>query len=307
MKTRIISGLALLGLLSVFTACSDSDDNSTPLLPGGNISEEGKGPSAEDQLVLPTSEAFLGDSIQSMLRYSLQTNPVSIVNASTTQNGHIAVMGGYKSEAAVYIYAKADDKSSLSKEEVQKILDKYYDVKSEVNGKTINASVTEKTDVKHEADYQQLRVSMKIFTPQSVSSQVSLQNGSIFVQSLTGPQHTASTTSGAIKYLHTDASSITASSTNGYIAFVNSKASEAMSATTQKGSIQISVPATTKAHLNLSSTTNVTASVLNADNFTGTNTRNLVKGNLNGGGANINASVALGSVGFRWYTANENE
>lgn len=307
MKTRIISGLALFCLLSIFTACSDSDDNNTPLLPEGEISEEGKGPSVEDQLAIPTSEAFLGDSIQSMLRYSLQTNPVSIVNASTTQNGHIEVLGGYKSEAAVYIYAKANDKSSLSKEQVQNILDKYYDVKSEVNGKTINASVTEKTGVNHESDYQQLRVSMKIFTPQSVSSQVSLQNGSIFVQSLTGPQHSATTTSGAIKYLHTDASIISATSTNGYIAFINSTASESMNAKTQKGSIQISVPATTKAHLNLSSTTNVTASVLTASNFAGTNTRNLVKGDLNGGGANINASVGLGSVIFRWYTANENE
>lgn len=303
MKTRIISGLALFCLLTVFSSCSDSDDNNTPSIPG-DISEEGKGPSADDRLDIPVSEAFLGDSIQSMLRYSLQTNPVSIVNASTTQNGHIEVLGGYKSEAAVYIYAKADDKSSLSKEQINTILDKYYDVKSEVNGKTINASVTEKTGINHGTDYHQLRVSMKIFTPQSVSSQLSLQNGSIFVQSLTGPQHTATTTSGAIKYLHTEASTITANSTNGYIAFINSKASEAMSAKTQKGSIQIAVPSTTKAHLNLSSTNHVTASVLTASNFDGTKTKNVVKGELNGGGANINASVGYGSVIFRWYTNN---
>lgn len=303
MKTRIISGLALFCLLTVFSSCSDSDDNNTPSIPG-DISEEGKGPSADDRLDIPVSEAFLGDSIQSMLRYSLQTNPVSIVNAFTTQNGHIEVLGGYKSEAAVYIYAKADDKSSLSKEQINTILDKYYDVKSEVNGKTINASVTEKTGINHDTDYHQLRVSMKIFTPQSVSSQLSLQNGSIFVQSLTGPQHTATTTSGAIKYLHTEATTITANSTNGYIAFINSKASEAMSAKTQKGSIQIAVPSTTKAHLNLSSTNHVTASVLTTSNFDGTKTKNVVKGELNGGGANINASVGYGSVIFRWYTNN---
>ena len=304
MKTRIISGLALFCLLTVFSSCSDSDDNNnTPPIPG-DISEEGKGPSADDRLDIPVSEAFLGDSIQSMLRYSLQTNPVSIVNASTTQNGHIEVLGGYKSEAAVYIYAKADDKSSLSKEQINTILDKYYDVKSEVNVKTINASVTEKTGINHGTDYHQLRVSMKIFTPQSVSSQLSLQNGSIFVQSLTGPQHTATTTSGAIKYLHTEATTITANSTNGYIAFINSKASEAMSAKTQKGSIQIAVPSTTKAHLNLSSTNHVTASVLTTSNFDGTKTKNVVKGELNGGGANINASAGYGSVIFRWYTNN---
>ncbi len=303
MKTRIISGLALFCLLTVFSSCSDSDDNNTPSIPG-DISEEGKGPSADDRLDIPVSDAFLGDSIQSMLRYSLQTNPVSIVNASTTQNGHIEVLGGYKSEAAVYIYAKADDKSSLSKEQINTILDKYYDVKSEVNGKTINASVTEKTGINHDTDYLQLRVSMKIFTPQSVSSQLSIQNGSIFVQSLTGPQHTATTTSGAIKYLHTEATTITANSTNGYIAFINSKASEAMSAKTQKGSIQIAVPSTTKAHLNLSSTNHVTASVLTASNFDGTKTKNIVKGELNGGGANINASVGYGSLIFRWYTNN---
>ncbi len=303
MKTRIISGLALFCLLTVFSSCSDSDDNNTPSIPG-DISEEGKGPSADDRLDIPVSEFFLGDSIQSMLRYSLQTNPVSIVNASTTQNGHIEVLGGYKSEAALYIYAKADDKSSLSKEQINTILDKYYDVKSEVNGKTINASVTEKTGINHDTDYHQLRVSMKIFTPQSVSSQLSLQNGSIFVQSLTGPQHTATTTSGAIKYLHTEATTITANSINGYIAFINSKASEAMSAKTQKGSIQIAVPSTTKAHLNLSSTNHVTASVLTASNFDGTKTKNVVKGELNGGGANINASVGYGSVIFRWYTNN---
>lgn len=304
MKTKIITGLALFCLLTVFPSCSDSDDNNTPSIPG-DINEEGKGPSADDKLIIPTSEAFLGDSIQSMLRYSLQTNPVSIVNASTTQNGHIEVLGGYKSEAAVYIYAKADDKLSLSKEQINNILDKYYDVKSEVNGKTINASVTEKAGITHDTDYHQLRVSMKIFTPQSVSSQLSIQNGSIFVQSLTGPQHAATTTSGAIKYLHTEATTITANSTNGYIAFINSKASDAMSAKTQKGSIQIAVPLTTKAHLNLSSTNNVTASVLTASNFDGTKTKNVVKGELNGGGSsNINASVGYGSVVFRWYNAN---
>lgn len=305
MKIRIISGLALFCLLTAFSACSDSDDNNSPSIPEGNINEGGKGPSSDDKLIIPTGEAFVGDSIQSMLRYSLQTNPIGIVKASTTQNGHIEVLGGYKSDAAVYIYAKADDKSSVSKEQITAILDKYYDVKTEVNGITINASVTPKEGVNHETDYHQLRVSMKIFTPRSVSSQLSIQNGGIFVQSLNGPQHTATTTSGAIKYLHTEASTITANSTNGYIAFINSNASQSMSAKTQKGSIQIAVSPATKAHLNLSSTNNVTASVLTADNFDGTKNKNVVKGDLNGGGANINASVGFGSVIFRWYNTNK--
>lgn len=305
MKTKIISGLALFCLLTVFSSCSDSDDNGTPSI-SGDVNEGGKGPSIDDKLEIPASEAFLGDSIQSMLRYSLQTNPVSIVNASTTQNGHIEVLGGYKSEAAVYIYAKADDESSLSKEQINNILDKYYDVKSEVTDKTINASVTEKKGVKHDTDYHQLRVSMKVFTPQSVSSQLTLQNGSIFVQNLTGPQHTATAINGSIKYFNTEATTISATSINGYIAFINSKASETMSAKAQKGSIQIAVPSTTKAHLNLVSTTNVTASVLNANNFDGTKTKNMVNGKLNGeGSSNISASVGYGSVVFRWYNPND--
>ncbi|GEM_PF-2803195 len=307
--TSILSAFMIGVLLSFATSCSDDDENpfnGDVVNPGSDVSE-GEGPSSSDVLSIPTGTAFLGDSIQKTLRYSLAQNPIKKVTASTSQNGHIAVLGGYKNESAVYVYAKTDDDGAkLSKEEITALLDKYYDVAVSVNGTEINASVTEKANIAHGPDFRQLRVSMKIFTPGGVSSSLKIASGSIFAENLKGTEHVATSASGAIKYKNSTAKVFYVTSTAGHIGFINSSATESMSAILSKGSVQFAMNPATKAKLNLRSTTNVSAPVLNSQNFKGTNNRTLVDGDLNGGGYSINASVDKGSVVFKWFTDNDN-
>lgn len=288
----------IIGAISFATSCSDSDDNGNKE-PNVNVGEGG-GPSSSDVLTIPSGSDFMGDSIQQVRTFSLSANPVKKVIASTTQSGHIAVMGGYKDNSAVYVYAKVDDDSKLTDDEITALLNKYYDIVSEVSGTEIKAIVTEKS-IAHGSDYRKLRVSIKIFTPGDISTQLSIKYGSIFVDNVNGGEHVATSESGSIKYLNSFGKNFTAHSTTGHVAFINTTASESINAKLSKGNIQFAVPSETKTSLDLKSLTNVTASVLNSSNFTGTNTRTVVKGDLNGGGYKTNAEIGTGSIVFRWY------
>ena len=124
------------------------------------------------------------------------------------------------------------------------------------------------------------------------------------VKDIKGSQHVSKSLAGAIRYVNTTGRTFNAESISGYIAFINSPATESINAKLTKGSIQFSVPQTTKATLNLKSGTNISASVLNPSNFSGTNTRMLVDGKLNGGGYKINAEQGVGSIQLNWYNAN---
>lgn len=301
--SRIFVGLILGSVLIVNISCSDDNDNTIDL-PEEEITdvEAGEGPSSLDQSIVPTSMAFFGDSIQQKQWFPLTENPIKKVTVSTTQNGHISVLGGYKEQAAVYIYAKADDNGTkLGEKEVAAILEKYYDVIVDVSESEIKASVNAKSNVIHEGDYRKLRVSMNIYTPGGVSTNLSIAAGSIYVAHANGAQHIASSTTGAIKYNNSTAKAFSMKSTAGYVAFINSSASESVDIKLTKGSVQFAVSPETKATLNLKSSTNISAPVLNSSNFSGENTRTSVIGKLNGGGYKINASQTYGSIVFKWY------
>ena len=86
---------------------------------------------------------------------------------------------------------------------------------------------------------------------------------------------------------------------------INTSASESMNTKLSKGNIQLVLPKGTKASLDLQSSTNINAYILNGSNFKGTNSKTKVQGKLNGGGLQINSVSGVGVIVFRWYENNE--
>ncbi|MDH6311128.1 hypothetical protein M2451_004003 [Dysgonomonas sp. PFB1-18] len=290
------------------TLAGCSDDNEVSFVPD-DVEDVIEGPSSSDVLVLPTGAAFLGDSIQQIKTFSLSDNKIKLVTVSTTQNGHISVLGGYKDQSAVYIYAKPDDDDNyrLSDEQIKNILEKYYVVESYVNDTEIVANIMEKDGIAHGADYHKLRISIKLFTPQNISTKLSIGRGSIIAKNVCGNQHTASSISGTIKYIDSFGKNFALTSETGYIGIINTPASQSIEARLAKGNILFSLPQSTKATLSLSSSSNVNAHILNSSNFKGTNIRTKVEGALNGGGYKISANSGLGVINLKWYQNNQND
>lgn len=298
LAASLITGLLLL----ITPACSSDRDDTIDY----NIVDVQEGPSKNDVLNIPTDAAYLGDSIRYMRTYALSTHPIKKVSASTTQNGHIAVFGGYKEQTAIYIYAKADNESiDLTDEQIKTILEKYYNIESYANDVEIVAKVSEKSGVTQDTDYRKLRVSIKIFTPESVSTTLSIAKGSIMVKNISGNKHIANSISGTIKYTDSSGRNFTVESESGYIGMINTSASESMNTKLSKGNIQLVLPKGTKASLDLQSSTNINAYILNSSNFKGTNSRTKVQGKLSGGGFHINSTSGLGVIVLRWYENNE--
>lgn len=136
----IVFTLALL--VMSLSGCSSDDDI---VKQEEEVEEVVEGPSAEDSLTVPEDTSFLGDSIMYMKTYSLSEYAIKEVSVSTTQNGHITVMGGYKDQSTVYVYAKVDDdKDDLDEEQVKRILEKYYTVDSYVSNAEIVADIKKK-------------------------------------------------------------------------------------------------------------------------------------------------------------------
>lgn len=298
-KHSVIISAFIISLIFSFVSCSNSDDKD---IAGPHLNiEEGLGPSSADVLAIPTSLEFLGDSIQQNMLYSLSVNPIKKVTVSAAQSGHIAILGGYKENSAVYIYAKTDDDGiKLTNNEIASLLNKYYNIEYGVSGSEIKAIVTEK-NISHGTDYRKLRISIKIFVPGNVSSLATIKDGSIFVHNISGGEHVATSQSGSIRYLNSFGKNFTVHSTSGHIGFINTTAVEYIDVKLSKGNIQLAVPSDTKTTLDLKSSTNITANVLNNTNFAGTNTRTVVKGGLNGGGYKTNAEIGQGTIVFRWY------
>lgn len=304
MKKTFIYSLILSTVLSLSTSCSDDDSVDKNTNTGGNDTEL----SFKDTLTIPSDAAYLGDSIQRMTKFALNKHSVGKVTVSTTENGHIAVLGGYKDYSAVYIYAKTDDnKMNLTNEKIKVLFEKYYLVNSQIDGSEINVVVKENPNVIHESDFQKLRVSIEVFTPCQVSTKLNISKGSIFVSNLDGNLHESSSVTGSIKYLNSRGERIVTGSQNGSINLINTVATESINANLNKGSIQIAVPIKTKTTLKLQSATSVNAYVLNNSNFAGTKTKTIVDGKLNGGGYTINAVATIGNITFRWYDKDNEE
>ena len=273
------------------TGCSDED-------PIENIVE---GPSSNDVLTVPTDAAYLGDSIRHTKTYSLANEGITKVTVSTTQNGHISVLGGYKDVSAVYVYAKVDDDRHLSDEQIASILEKYYDIESYVYNTEMIASVTEKDNIAHGDDYHSLRISVKVFAPRNVSTSLNVNKGSIFASNVWGNEHNADLVAGSVKYLDSYGKTFDLNVDAGHMAVVNTTASESINALLGEGNMQFVLPKKMKATLDLESVTKVNAYILNNSNFKGTNSHNRVVGELNGGGFKLNANSGTGVILLRWY------
>lgn len=293
-------------LYPIMLAGCDSDDISADNN-GNNNEEIVEGPSSDDVLAVPVGVSFWGDSIRFMESFSLSEHKIRKVTVSTTLNGYISVLGGYKEQSAVYIYAKVEDddkNENLSDEQIKNILEKYYIVESYVSDTEIVAKIDEKNGIEHESDFRNLRISVKIFTPRNVSTDLNIARGSIVVNNVKGNRHTAKSNSGVIKYIDSYGGDFTVNSETGHIGFINTNASQSINAKLTKGNILLALPGYTKASLQLSSSTKVNAYILNSTNFSGINVRTNVEGKLNGGGYIINANSGLGVINLRWYEKN---
>lgn len=293
--------VALISLAAI--GCSEKGDPSPDINPP--IIE---GPSADDTLDIPDDIGVLGDSIMYTRAFPLSEYTIKAVSVNTTQNGHIAVLGGYRNQSAVHVFAKIeDDRKDLGDMRIKSILDKYYDVEYEVSGEKIVVGVREKIGVPHGEDYRDLRISVKVYVPQNVSTTLSIGRGSIIAKNVRGNSHCAESTSGAIKYLNSFGNSLTVTSQTGYVGLINTTAVEYMQAGISKGSIQIALPKSAGADLKLESSANVNAHILNNSNFSGINTRTRVEGKLNGGGFSLAATGNLGAVNLRWYNGGQDD
>ncbi|MDU1906566.1 MAG: hypothetical protein E6772_17500 [Dysgonomonas sp.] len=303
---KITSCLVVVSTFLLFlfaTGCSDDDNDNVV---NGNNEDIVEGPSSSDVLTVPMDASFLGDSIRYTKTFALSEYKVKKVSVSTTQNGYIAVLGGYKDQSAIYIYAKADDdEKGLNDEQIKNILEKYYNIDSYMNDTEIVANVTEKVGVSHDSDFYPLRISIKVFSPTNVSTDLSIAKGSLVAKNVSGNKHTANSNSGAIKYINSTGKNFTLNSDYGYIGLINSGASESINTKVISGSIQLVLPKNAKTQLNLESLTRINAYILNGSNFDGTNTSTKVAGKLNGGGYVLNANSGKGIINLRWYE-NEN-
>lgn len=309
---KVLYYIAISGFIMCSAMMTGCDDDKDDILENTNPEEVEdikdpediiEGPSSNDDLIIPTEASILGDSIRQIKTFSLAEHRIAKVKVHTTQNGHISVLGGYKDKSAVYVYAKTDDdnRANLNDEQINRILEKYYTVESYANESEIVVNVTEKSDVEHESDFQALRISVNIFTPQNVSTDLSISRGSIIAKNVHGDQHVAKSVSGAIKYMHSSGNNITVNSETGFVGLINTEAFQTVNAALAKGNIQLVLNKTTKADLNLISSIRVNAHILNIANFQGVNTAKKVEGKLNGGGYKINANSGLGVINLRWY------
>lgn len=136
MKRNLFYSMIVGMIICLFIACNNDD-----FIDDG-MDINGYEPSFNDTLAVPTESVYLGDSIQLMKSFDLNQYPVGKLTVSTTENGYITVLGGYKQYSAVYVYAKLEEElPKLTNEEIKALLNKYYLIESHLDGKEIVVTI----------------------------------------------------------------------------------------------------------------------------------------------------------------------
>ncbi|ANI89884.1 hypothetical protein A9P82_11655 [Arachidicoccus ginsenosidimutans] len=153
---------------------------------------------------------------------SFGISEVKNVNASTTL-GSITVTGDATGEASVEMYAQANNNQHLSKDEIQQIINRDYNIEISVENGKLTAKAIFKN--KHVGNNQKtVSVSFKIHTAKNVSTDLNSVTGSIHLAALQGNERFEVSTgslhldniSGDING-HTSTGSIHADNCNGNI------------------------------------------------------------------------------------------
>ena len=115
-----------------------------------------------------------------------------------TSGGSIDVRGGAGADARVEVYVWPNNYrkgDNISKEEIQKRLDEYYDLTVKVENNKVTAIAKAK---RNNMDWKKaVSVSFKVFVPQNVSTDLATSGGSIALSKLTGAQ-TFTTSGGSL-------------------------------------------------------------------------------------------------------------
>jgi hypothetical protein len=160
MKRRILT-LCFVTCLSVATKAQDGN-NKTPYL----------------------TKSLSGDAISSV-----------VVN---TSGGGIMVTGGGGQSPRIEVYINgSNNREQLNKEEIQKRLDKSYDMNIAVNGHELSATVKAKHD---NIDWKRdgLNISFKIYVPENVSTNLHTSGGGIQLDNLRGKENFTTSGGGLI-------------------------------------------------------------------------------------------------------------
>lgn len=291
---KIILFALITGAVLIFmNSCKDDDLNEN---------EEVAQILIENGLELPKGNNWGGDSLLITKSLSIQsTSGKSQVIVESTESGKISVLGGYK-ESAIYVYAKPIGLLGLfDKEKVRSIFDKYYIIEIDNSSSEIRVNISEKDGIEHGNDFRNLLIYVEIYTPSRVSTNLSVKNGDIYIRNLNGYEHKGRSVNGAIRYERVLGEKFDVESRSGYLSFTNVIGTQSMDVVLDNGSIDFALPRNSSATLNLSSLTNVKASILNNKNFNGNRSGTKINGELNGGGCKINAINKLGSIQLNWY------
>jgi len=160
--------------------------------------------------------------------------PISSVKEAkvTTSGGSISVTGDAEQEAVLEMYVKSNKSRSLSKEEIQKILDRDYEVNIEQRNGVLQAHVKRRANLSWE---NALSVSFKIRTGNKLTTDLSTSGGSIQLANLSGKQ-TFKTSGGSLK-IENIKGDITGKTSGGSIQAFNSQG--IINLTTSGGSIKL--------------------------------------------------------------------
>ena len=201
------------------------------------------------------------------LTKSLTNESINNVEVRTS-GGSISVAGVGASEARVEVYINANNNGKeISKEEIKRRLDEYYDLNISVSNNKVSAIAKPK---ERNLDWKKgLNISFKVFAPTKINSDLATSGGSISLRNLSGSQNFV--TSGGSLHVDNLSGETDGKTSGGSIHVVNSK--DDIKLATSGGSIH-------------------------AENCTG-NLRLTTSGgslNLNGLSGNIEANTSGGSV-----------
>jgi hypothetical protein len=154
-----------------------------------------------------------------------------------TSGGSIDVTGGTGADARVEVYVWPNNYKkgeSISKEELQKRLDEFYEISINIANNKVTAIAKTK---KRNMDWKKsVSVSFKVFVQQNVSTDLSTSGGSISLKNLTGTQNF--TTSGGSLNVEKLSGKIKGQTSGGSIDLTDSK--DDIDLTTSGGSIEAS-------------------------------------------------------------------
>lgn len=166
---------------------------------------------------------------------SLSTESIKSVKVETS-GGSISVAGVSNSEARIEVYIRGNNgrDNKLSKEEIQKRLSEDYDLTISVSNNKLTAIAKQKN---RRMDWKNgLSISFRVYSPQSVATELETSGGSISLKDITGSQD-FSTSGGSLK-IDNVGGNIHGRTSGGSIHVENSK--DVMDLSTSGGSIDAS-------------------------------------------------------------------